>query len=223
MTNNCKRNPNVSSDRPRYARLSPFEEYMVRDERRGFPMTQEMQWRFNGSFDPELLQRAFWAVVAVEPLCGATVRRRFGRYYWDLDSKTKPEFEITNRKTNDFVSSRSGHIRLSETDITKQPGFRVRIEREAPALHHGGDGFGRGSGFRAGTVGVIVIGFGAVAVVVVVLGEFFGYRVVGGGGSFGGGSAIREAEVLAPDQRSPAARIAHETEKEKAGRIKGRP
>ncbi len=130
MTDNLIRNPNTLSARLRYARLSPFEEYMIRDERHDFPMKQEMLWRFKGSFDPELLTRAFWTAAAVEPLCNATVRQRWGRYYWDLDSKTQPEFKIINKEDNNFAPPRSGHIRLSKTDITKQPGVCVRVERE---------------------------------------------------------------------------------------------
>lgn len=87
---NIKNNQNALRKRPRYIRLSPFEEYMVCDQRHGFPMTQEMIWVFRGTFDEDLLRRAFWTAAAAEPLCGATIRRRFGRLYWDLDTQKKP-------------------------------------------------------------------------------------------------------------------------------------
>lgn len=114
-----------------YSPMTSFEEYMRLDQKRDFPMTQEMTWTFEGTVDADVLAEALRTAIAREPLYGATVRRRFrpfGRYYWRVPESAPLEFSQVE-VSRDFFDDRAGAIPLTRLDLKNSGGFRVVLER----------------------------------------------------------------------------------------------
>jgi hypothetical protein len=66
-----------------WRRLAPFEEYMLCDDRPGWPMTFWIRLEFSRALDTERLQQAVLATAARHPLLSARIARdRRGRPYW---------------------------------------------------------------------------------------------------------------------------------------------
>jgi NRPS condensation-like uncharacterized protein len=99
--------------------ISPFEYYMISDERPGYPMTIPMRFELKGRIDRDAFEAALHETVDIHPLLKAVIRkvRRLG-LSWHLleDWKTPIEWN-------------SGEPKL-ELDIRKQPGLRVWVREQ---------------------------------------------------------------------------------------------
>jgi hypothetical protein len=56
-------------------KLAPFEEYMLHDDRRDYPMCHFYRLRFAGNLDPLRFEAALTEAIAQHPLLRATVAR----------------------------------------------------------------------------------------------------------------------------------------------------
>ena len=76
----------IMSSRPRL-RLTPFERYMLLDDRATHPMTFHLRWKFNGVIDFDQLAQSWERVVKRHPLLRATVDRTM---WWKIGERGLP-------------------------------------------------------------------------------------------------------------------------------------
>ena len=114
---------------------SPFEEYLLRDERPGYPMTMPHVFMFRGNVDFHALEEAFNKVIFLEPMLCALVQQRNGRPHWT--AAPEPPRLITETAT-----MTDGMEQIVSLDLTKRPGvhccyfstpegFAIRLQ-----IHH---------------------------------------------------------------------------------------
>lgn len=108
-------------------RLSPFEEYLFLDQKPGFPMSENIDWVFQGQVDRELLEKALWKVVAKEPLFFAKVKKKWGKYYWTAEAKDEMQPVQWIKTDHDFLEDRCGMIPLIGIDLEKKPGVQIFV------------------------------------------------------------------------------------------------
>ncbi|MDR0328740.1 MAG: hypothetical protein LBI05_10640 [Planctomycetaceae bacterium] len=99
--------------------VSPFEEYLLRDERPGYPMTMPLLFMFRGNADVQALESAFHEAVLHEPLFCATSQQRNGSFYWTAASEP-PHIIMETEAIADGVEQ------IVPLDITHQPGIHCR-------------------------------------------------------------------------------------------------
>ncbi|MDO5553493.1 MAG: condensation domain-containing protein [Planctomycetia bacterium] len=131
--------------------LSPFEEYMARDEKPEYPMTGQIYGDFEGHVNHAVFEEALRLLVAKEPLLNRTIVRRWRRFYWqEIDA---PPLMIQWEKGSSVGADddREGSCPLCKLDISREPGYKLIIQ-EGPesfrlifAMHHTcGDGVSMG-------------------------------------------------------------------------------
>ena len=96
--------------------VSPFEEYLLRDDRPGYPMTMPLVLMFRGKVDIGILKEAFHNTIVREPLFCAVVQRNKNRHYW-VPAPALPQF-VT--EPNSIIEE--GVERIIPLDVAKNPG-----------------------------------------------------------------------------------------------------
>ena len=120
---------------------SPFEEYLLQDDRSGYPMTMPLLCLFQGNVDLCTLAEAFDKTILHEPLFCAIAQRRNNRHCWVIASEPPRLVTETNSTIGDMAAS-EGIEPLVTLDVTKTPGvhcsyipmsggFAIRLH-----LHH---------------------------------------------------------------------------------------
>jgi NRPS condensation-like uncharacterized protein len=124
--------------------LSPFEEYMVRDDRPSFPMDFFVRLRFSGHFTRAALQAAVQTAIDRHPLLRAVVRceRRDRWQWWPTNGKSGEIHWLPGGSNDSFPST-------SAIDLNREPGLRLSVlagpdESDLVAQFHHAccDGFG---------------------------------------------------------------------------------
>ena len=107
--------------------LEPFEEYLLRDESRHFPMTWVYEWRFEGCAQRDFLEKAFREVVLYEPLLWAKVCKKRGRFYWELSEKP-PRWEWHDHPGKTCDLGDSGIVNIVPVNVMHGPVMRVDVD-----------------------------------------------------------------------------------------------
>ena len=78
--------------------LTPFERYMMMDERAGYPMTFPLVWRVTGGIDRVQFEAAFQEALSWHPL----LRGRVGDegWVWDRPTETRVSFLPSDRRSD---------------------------------------------------------------------------------------------------------------------------
>jgi len=97
--------------------ISPFEEYLLRDDRPGYPMTMPLLFMFRGKVDLGILEEAFNKTVLREPLLCAIVQRLNNHRHWTLAP------ELPRLITEQDAAVEGGIERIITLDVTKRPGI----------------------------------------------------------------------------------------------------
>jgi len=107
--------------------LEPFEEYLLRDESRQFPMTWVYEWRFEGRVQREYFEKAFQEAILYEPLLWARVCKKRGRYFWVL-SDHPPEWQWNDHSGEVCESGDSGIIPVIPMNVMRGPVMRLEVD-----------------------------------------------------------------------------------------------
>lgn len=100
-------------------RLTPFEEYMYRDDRDGYPMAFFIRLRFSGVLDRAAVRRAYRSTTARHPLLRSVVSRdEKDRCYWTQTDKS-PEFLAFDTNDPEWMPRSDG------LDLAQKPGIRL--------------------------------------------------------------------------------------------------
>jgi len=110
-------------DRPVRLRLTPFEHYMLADDRLSHPMSFHMRFGVEGPIDLARFERAVDTSVSLHPLFAATVLRDQRHWFWNLGTTT-PRVEV--HSLGSYSTSRSDWF----IDLTRETGLRVSVAQE---------------------------------------------------------------------------------------------
>lgn len=102
--------------------LEPFEEYLVRDERPGYPMVFPLVLCFKGSIDRQKFEQALTDTLAYEPLLTALVTRRFRRFKWVPCSRTMKVEWNEEMAPSDPTE---GMVETPAIDLQREPGLKI--------------------------------------------------------------------------------------------------
>ncbi len=98
--------------------LAPFEEYMLVDDRPAYPMNFFLRLRFEGLFNPALLEEACGQSVARHPLLSAHLQpARGGRFQWVQPSHRSCPLR--------WRTTAGGEEPIGAIDLQREPGLRV--------------------------------------------------------------------------------------------------
>ncbi len=107
--------------------LTPFEEYMLCDDRPEYPMTGFFRLRFSGMLDREWVEAAIQKAIARHPILRSTVSKNAGRTHSWIEccaSQIKPDHWVAD-SINDYPPA-------SYFDLKESIGTRIwLVEREA--------------------------------------------------------------------------------------------
>ena len=128
--------------------MTPFERYLVADDRPACPMTVVMYFIFRGSIQRASLEEAFRQAVAYEPAFWTRAACRKGKHSLELDLKNPPRLHFRTLQRNPS-ETREGRFTLPNMDTRENPWVTFWVE-EAPEevritclMHHlAGDGRG---------------------------------------------------------------------------------
>jgi NRPS condensation-like uncharacterized protein len=102
--------------------LTPFEEYMLRDDRPSAPMDFFVRLRFSGHFTRSALQSALRTTIDRHPLLRAVVRcERRGRLQWcPTDGESREIHWLPGGSNTSFPTA-------SAIDLDREPGMRLSV------------------------------------------------------------------------------------------------
>ncbi|MEQ8848866.1 hypothetical protein [Botrimarina sp.] len=105
--------------------LTPFEAYMVRDDRPGYPMVFPFGFRFRGEIQRAALQAAWSDTVAEEPLLSARVERRHSGWRW-VEANEPPPLQW--RDLPEAPPDGRGRVPVQPIDLRTGPAARLVVE-----------------------------------------------------------------------------------------------
>jgi len=103
-------------------RLTPFEEYLYREDRRSYPCWMVLKCEFRGRLHRESIERAWRMALKNNPMMTATlIRGKFGRLFWQFQPDTLPPpiWKQADRRTFQLV--------LEPFDLEREGGVRFFI------------------------------------------------------------------------------------------------
>ena len=105
--------------------VTSFEQYMLEDDRKSFPMTFTIQLRFRGVVDRDLFEAAVDEAVSRHPLLGATVEYERGHpARWVAAAEARPPI-IEVAADDRFTYPKSEYL-----DLGKETGLRIWIRQQ---------------------------------------------------------------------------------------------
>lgn len=104
--------------------LTPFEEYMFRDNHPGYTMMMPLTLYFKGSADLDALRVSFQETAGPEPLFRAAVKREKGRWNW-CDTGETPALLPDHDGVFDGTR-RSGVESIAPSELEYRPGVHCR-------------------------------------------------------------------------------------------------
>jgi hypothetical protein len=132
-----------STDSPLPLAATPFETYMLSDDRADYPMTFVIQLEFSGTLKPQQFENALSRALTRHPLLQARVERRFRSWYWVPALAWRPLCAIVTR------DQPPPHADSPPLDLRQGPGVRFWLQYSADSaqvtaeFHHAcSDGIG---------------------------------------------------------------------------------
>lgn len=123
-------------------RLTPFERYMLVDERRGYAMTFIIDFVFAGNVDTEKFELAAQNALVLNPLLSARLHKRARLGFWKAGPAPTPAVMWVER-------TELSHLIRRNIDLTKESPFQIRAAHVKDGLilqtatHHAvADGIG---------------------------------------------------------------------------------
>lgn len=104
--------------------LTPFEQYMLLDDRPAYPMNFFVRLRFTGRLDPDLFPRACSQAAGQHPLlCARIGQRRRERWQWATDSPVLPAVEWHAVAPADSLPP------ATPIDLRREPGVQIHVRQ----------------------------------------------------------------------------------------------
>jgi len=117
--------------------LTPFEQYMLADDRKSYPMTFFVHLEFTGEIDRSAFEQAVRDVLPLHPLLRAQIKRTF----WGTPKWIETEQPLPTIDWDDLDVPI--HLPHGEAiDLSQEPGFRIWVRQGAgkvlliTQLHH---------------------------------------------------------------------------------------
>jgi hypothetical protein len=108
---------------PAALEVTPFEQYMLADDRREFPMTFTLQMHLSGEIDRALFEAALPLALARHPLFAAKIEERRPRKVWVAAERQVPAPTWLAHDQPLTFPGRTEHI-----DLAREPGIRNWIQ-----------------------------------------------------------------------------------------------
>ncbi len=101
--------------------LTPFEEYLLAEDRENYPCWIVVDFIFDGRFARDSLQLAFEKVLARHPLLRSVLKKTWRGLAWQEDSSWRPQIEwIEGIAPGEWPN-------WTRFDLYKEPGFRLAV------------------------------------------------------------------------------------------------
>ena len=107
--------------------LTPFETYMVIDDKPDYPSSTSAQYVFRGEIsNREKFTRAFFKAAESQPSFYVRLAKKGNKYFWTADVST-PLPLIYETSEKDFTQETTGETPFDSFDITQRPGVFFRV------------------------------------------------------------------------------------------------
>ncbi|MDO4582493.1 MAG: condensation domain-containing protein [Planctomycetia bacterium] len=106
--------------------LTPFERYMVEDQKPEYPMSNAAYFVFRGVLNRPLFQQAYQKSMEAEPMFATRLTSGKKGKYWQFSPENRPDLHFTASDA-DLTQQTDGILPLPTFDLTKEPGIRVEV------------------------------------------------------------------------------------------------
>lgn len=106
--------------------LTPFERYMVEDQKPEYPMSNAAYFVFRGTLNRQLFQQAYQKSIEAEPMFATRLSSGKKGKYWQFSPENKPDLHFTASNA-DLTQQTHGELPLPTFDLTAESGIRITV------------------------------------------------------------------------------------------------